>query len=81
MNMIKVMSCRFEQCLDMFTMLLVKGSSKMRLFRHLSNYVFGVRNFGYATPMSVILFSQTFKISDAFQKYSKKFRKSFLFLR
>ena len=28
MNMIKVISCRFEQCLGMFTMLLVKGLLK-----------------------------------------------------
>ena len=39
-NMVKVLSFRFEQCIGLFTMLLLKGSSEMGLFRHLSNHVF-----------------------------------------
>ena len=62
MNMIKVMSCRFEQCLDMFTMLLVEGSSKTELFKRLSNHVFEDINFGNAKPMRVIFLFKMFKI-------------------
>ena len=42
-------------------MLLVDGSSETGLFRHLSNHVFGVRNFGNTKSMTVI-FSQ--KVQD-----------------
>ena len=52
-----------------------------RPFRHLSNHVFGVRNFGNTKLMRVIFFFKTFKISDRFQNWSKKLRKSFLFMR
>ena len=38
--MVKALPFRFEQCFGPFTMLLVKGSSETRLFRHLSNHVF-----------------------------------------
>ena len=41
--MIKVLWCRFQQCLGTFTILLVEASSETGLFRHLSDYVFGVR--------------------------------------
>ena len=39
-NIIKVLSRRFQQCLGPFTMFLVKGSSEMRILRHLSNHLF-----------------------------------------
>ena len=45
-----------------FNILLFEASSETRLFRHLSDYVFGVRNFENANPMRVILFSKMFKI-------------------
>ena len=45
MNMVKVQWCRFQQCMGWCTMLLVEGSSETGLFRHLSDYVFGVGNF------------------------------------
>ena len=44
-KMIKVVSCRLQQCYGPFTKLLLDASSETRLFRHLSNHVFGVRNF------------------------------------
>ena len=62
MNMIKVMWWRFEQCLGMFTMLLVEGSSKMEPFTHLSNQVFLVPDLGNTKPLRVIFFFKTFKI-------------------
>ena len=39
-NMVKVLCFGFLQCFGQFTMLLVKGSSEMGPFRHLSNHVF-----------------------------------------
>ena len=41
--MTKVLWDIFQQCLGKFTILLVEASSEMGLFRHLSDYVFGVR--------------------------------------
>ena len=73
--------CRFQKCLGTFTILLVEASSEMGLFRHLSDYVFGVRNFENTKSMRVILFFKMLKISTKFQECSKKFRKIFLFLR
>ena len=35
----RVLPCRFHQCLQPFTILLVKGSSETRLFRHSSNHL------------------------------------------
>ena len=40
LNMVKVLSFRFEQCLGPYTMLLVEGSSERGLFTHISNIVF-----------------------------------------
>ena len=81
MNLIKVLWCRFQECLSTFTMLLVEASSETKLFWHLSNNVFGVRNFGKTKVMRVIFLFETLKISTRFQKCSKKLRKSFLFVR
>ena len=35
-----MLSCRFEQCLEPLTMLLVEGSFETELFQHLPNQVF-----------------------------------------
>ena len=59
--MIKVLWCRFQQCLGPFTMILLDRSSETGLLRHLSNHVFGVRNFRNTKSMSVILFSNCSK--------------------
>ena len=75
----KVLWCRFEQFLTPFTMLLVEMTSEKRLFRHLSNHVLGVRNFGNTKSMTVIFFFNMFKIYSRFQKCKKQFRKSFFF--
>ena len=39
-NMVKVLSFKFQQCLGAFTMLLFEGSSETGPFRHWSNHVF-----------------------------------------
>ena len=79
MNMIKVTWCRFEQCLGRFTMLLVEESYETGLLRHLSNNIFGARNFGNAKPMRVIVFFKTCKISNRFEKWTKNWEKVFWF--
>ena len=76
-NMIKVLWCGFQQCLGMFTMLLVEGSSETGLFRYFSNHVFGVHNFGTTKAVRVIYYFKMFKIYAGFQKCSKKIRKKF----
>ena len=75
--MIKVLWSRFQQCLDMFTMLLVESSSKTGLFRHLFDHVFWICNFGNTKSIKVIPFFKIFKIYFRLQKCSKKLRKSF----
>ena len=79
MNMIKMLWCRFQQWSCTFTMLLFEGSSETGLFRHLSDHVFGVHNFGNTNSMRVIFFFKILKICAWFQKCNKKFRKIFCF--
>ena len=57
----------FQQSLSTFTMLLVAGYSEIGYFRHLSDYVFGVRNFENTKSMRVIFFFKYLK----FQLYFK----------
>ena len=57
----------------MFTILLVKGSSETGLFRHISNYVFAVRNFENTKAMKVIFFFQNV---ENFSQTSKKQQKN-----
>ena len=77
--MIQVIWWKFQQCLGAFTILFPEESSETRLFRHLSNLVFGVRVFGNTKATRVIFFFKTLKVSFALQKRSKKLRKSFCF--
>ena len=62
LNMIKVLWCRFQQCLGTLPMLLVERSSETGHFRHLSNHVFGVRKFRNTKVMRVTFFFKMFKI-------------------
>ena len=54
--MIKVLSYRFQQHYDPFTVLLANGSSKTRLLRHLSNHIFPVGNLQIKKSIRVIFF-------------------------
>ena len=72
MIMVKVLSCRLQQCLGTFTILLVEGSSETGIFNHLSNDVYRVRNFGNTKAMRVIFLLKMFKIQSRFQKCSEK---------
>ena len=60
--MIKVLWCIFQQYYGQFTILLVNGSSKARLFRRLSNHVFVVRNIGTTKSKRVIFLIKMLKI-------------------
>ena len=79
--MIKVLRCRFQQCLDPFTLLLVDGSSETGLFRHLSNLAFGVQNFGNTKSMRIHLFFAKCSRSNVdFKKAAKNWEQVFCFL-
>ena len=77
MNMIMVLWCRFQQCLGTFTMLLVEGSSETGLFRHLSDYVFGVRNFEITKSMRASFLSKCSKFHLDFKNAAKNGEKVF----
>ena len=71
MNMIKVLRRRFQKCLEAFTMLLFQGSSELEHFRHLNDYVFGVRRFGNAKSMRVIFLVNCLKFKLRFKNAAK----------
>ena len=77
--MLKLLWCWLQEPFGTFTMLLVEGSSKMELFRHLSDHVFGGRNFRNTKSMRIIIFFKILKIYSTFGKCSKKLSKSFFF--
>ena len=81
LNMIKVLRCRFRQCLGTFRILLVKGSSKTRFFWYLSHHVFRVRIIGNTKSVRVKFFFKMSRISSRFQKCIKILRTTFLFFR
>ena len=78
MNMIMVLWCRFQRCLGTFNILLVEASSETVLFRHLSDYDFGVRNLQNAKSMRVIFF-KCLKVNLDFKNGAKNWQKAFNF--
>ena len=78
-NMIMVLRSRFQQCLGTFALMLVEGSSEMWLFRHLSDYALGVRNFGNTKSMRAIFVSKYLKFNVDFKNASKSWEKAFCF--
>ena len=60
-------------------MLLVERSSETGLFRHLSNYVFRVRNFGITKALRVIFFFQNNQNVMQSLKKQEKIEKNCLF--
>ena len=77
MNNIKMLRCRFQQCLGMSAMWLVEASSETRLFGHLSTHVFGVRNFRNTKAIRVFFFSRSLKINLDFKNATKISEKVF----
>ena len=69
--MIKVLRYRFQKFLDTFTMALVEGFSEAGLFRHLSDYVFRVHNFGNKKSMRDIFFPKYLKFDIGFKNAVK----------
>ena len=74
-----MLCCKFQLCLSQFTMLLVDGSSETRLFRHWSNNVFRVRNFGNTKSMTVIFLWKCSKFKLEFKIKEKTWEKVFPF--
>ena len=79
MNMTKILSYRFQQGLWTFIMLLFDGSSETGLFRHLSDYVFGVRNFRKTKSMTVIFFFKYLKFIADLNNSAGNWAKDFFF--
>ena len=61
--------------------MLLKGYSETGRFTHLSDQVLGGRNFGNTKSVGVTFSFKVFKIYAIFQKFSKKLRKSFFYLK
>ena len=59
-------------------MLLIDWSSEAGLFRHLSNHVFGVRNFGNTKSMRVIFVSKCSKFNRDLKNFKKSEKKFFV---
>ena len=78
--MIKELWWRFQMSLGTFLMLLLKRSSETGLFRHLSNHLFGVRNFRNTNPMKVIFFKRNSKFHVDFKNEVRNSEKVFCFL-
>ena len=75
MNHMKMVWCIFQQCLGTSPMFLVEWSSETRLFRHLSNFVFGVRNFLNTKAMRVIFFWKCLKFNLDYKNATKNSEK------
>ena len=79
MNHIKILWFRFKQCLGTSAILLVEGSFETRLFRHLSNFVFGVRKFRNRKAMKVTFFSKCWKLKLDLKNSERNWEKVFSF--
>ena len=79
--MIQVLSCTFQQCLGPLACSLSKGVLKCGFLHLYLTTSFGVHNFRNAQGMRVIFVFQKLKIWSRCQKWSKKFKKYFYFLR
>ena len=66
-------------CLVTFTMLLVEGMSETGLFRHLSDHVSGVGNFGKSKSNRVVFFFRISKILLQLSEFQQKIPKKFYF--
>ena len=78
-NMVKVLSSRFQKCLSPFTMLLVEGSSQTLLFGHLSDHVFGSTQFGENIGYQGHIFLENVQNLKSISKMLKKIEKKNIF--
>ena len=79
MKMIKSLWSRFQQCLCTCTILVVDATSETRLLRHLSDYVFQVRNFESTQSMRVIFYSKILKFNRDLNNAAQNSEKFFCF--
>ena len=79
MNVVKVLRRRFKKCFGTFIMLLVEGSSETGLFRHLSNHIFGVRNFRNTKAIRAIFFTDFFQFNLYFKNEAQNWENLFCF--
>ena len=77
--LVKALWCRFQMSLGTFTILLLERLCETGLFRHLSNNIFGVRNFLNTKAMRVIIFSKWSKFQLDFKNTAKNWEKIFCF--
>ena len=75
-----VLWCRFQWCLGTFSILLVKASSETRLFRHLSDYVFGVPISKMQNLWGSFFNLKCLKVNLDFKDAAKNREKAFSFL-
>ena len=78
-----MLSCRFQQCLRLFTVMLFSiGLLKRDFFDICLTTYFAVSNFGNTSAMGVIFYFKMFKIQSTFKKCRKKLieKKFFCFL-
>ena len=73
--MLKVLFWTFIECLSLFTMLHVKGSSKTGVFRNLSNHLFRSPYFRKYISYEDQLFLKMLKIHCKFHKRIEKWEK------
>ena len=78
-NMVKMASFRFQQCLIPFTMLLVEGSSQTRLLDIFLTTFFAMYNFGNTLAMTVIFFWRCAEFYLSLKNAEKHSEKVFLF--
>ena len=76
-NMVKVLSSRFEQRFARLTCYFSKCPFKQDFLDTYVTTIFGVRKFKNTAPMRVIFFLKMFKIESKFRKCKKKNRKYF----
>ena len=74
-----MLSCRFQQCLGTFTILLVEACSETGIFRHLSDYLFRIRSFENTKAVTVIFFSKSSKFNIDLKNAGKIWEKLFSF--
>ena len=79
MNIISVLWWRLQQCLGIFNMLLVERWSEKRHFRHLSDYIFGVCNFGNTKSMRAISVPESLKFKLDFKNVAETWENFFWF--
>ena len=79
--MAKLLSWRFQQCLGLFTMLLVEGFSEMGLLAYLSNHVFQSLELRKYISYKGQFFSKCSKVNVDFKNAENNSEKDFCFLK